>query len=148
LLKRPQLRSRCSRNGVPETVEPGARIEILFAVIQLDDHGTMGVPHDDEPQRGLLGQKTFGPVTLTLGCPCERGFILGVITQGGTHKVHQPKPQVRMKKAVDGRGSWMLDEPMDELRLPSGFRQSVSVDRDDGPVSDLERGAERMEPKT
>ena len=50
-----------------------------------------------------------------------------------------------MQHPVDGGRDWMLDDSMDQPRLPPRLRHSVAVDRCHAAVPDLEGRPERLE---
>ena len=58
-----------------------------------------------------------------------------------------PEPELRVQDSVNRRRGWMLDEPVDQLRLPSGLRQPVSVNGHHLAAPDLECCPERLEPQ-
>ena len=90
-------------------------------MIQIGDHGPVSVTHDDESDTRVSSQEPLGPGTLALGGSGDGLFALSVVAQGRAQPIHQTKAQLRVKQPINRRCAGVLDEPVNELCLPSRF---------------------------
>jgi len=105
----------------------------------------MGVTHDDQPHRLFIGQQLPCPLDLSRRGARQLAFIYGVIAEQGAQCIYQPKPEIRVQYTVDGGRDWMLDDSMDQPRLPPRLGHSVSVNRRHAAAPDPEGCPERLE---
>src|SRR6185312_2349369 len=65
----------------------------------------------------------------------------------GTEQVHDSEPDIRVQDPVNRRRGRVLDEPVNELGLPAGFRQPIAVNGHHLAAPDLECGPHRVKPQ-
>ena len=109
-----------------ESVEPGPGIEILPRPADpRDQHGAVGMTHDDEPEPRLPRQQRFRPCLLLRGGPPPLASPRPWHGRpGGAEQVHQPETEVRVQGAVDGGRGRMVDDA-GGARRPGGAFRSV-----------------------
>ena len=64
---------------------------------------------------------------------------MSMITQCRAQEINQSEAQLRVQQSVDRGSSGVLDDAMNQLRLPAAVGQAVAVDCENFAASDLER---------
>ena len=108
--------------------------------------GSVGVPHHDQPERGLLRQATLRPRALPRGRRIYRGAGQPVLPQASGQAVHQGEPELRMERAVDRARGAGGHEAVEEPGSPPRGGDPVAVERERETAADAELEPVAMPP--
>lgn len=123
---------------VAESVEPGARVEVVPAGFHLERRGPVRVAHDDEAERGISGQEILGPGTLPCGGRVHRRADEAVLTEPGGEPVHEREPHIGGERAIHGRRGPGGHQVVEQAGAAASVGHAVAVQGDPPASADDE----------